>query len=124
MMHIKDVNPMLLNFLLFPFSLRGKAKEWLISLPLKTITSWKKCCNMFMTKIFQLTKTMQLRFNITDFRQEDREPLALAWDRMKEFVRNCPNHVMKEWLILHIFYHACNSMSKSMLGTAAGEHSW
>ena len=35
-------------------------------------------------------------------------------------MRNCPNHGMEEWLILHVFYHALNPMSKLMLDTAAG----
>jgi len=39
---------------------------------------------------------------------------------MQEFVRNGPNHGMKDWLILQLFYNALNSMSKSMLNTAAG----
>jgi hypothetical protein len=63
---------------------------------------------------------MQLRSQITDFKQEDREPLALVWDRMKEAIRNCPNHGMEEWLILHMFYNALRPMSKTMLDTAAG----
>ena len=62
---------------------------------------------------------MQLRSNITGFRQEEREPLALAWERMKECMRNCPNHGMEDWLILH-FYNALNHVSMSMLDTAAG----
>ena len=73
-----------------------------------------------MTKFFPPAKTMQLRSNITGFRQEDREPLALAWGRMKEFVRNSPNHGMEDWLILHLFYDALNPMSISMLDIAAG----
>ena len=35
-------------------------------------------------------------------------------------MRNCPNHGMEEWLILHLFYNALNPMSKSMLDTAVG----
>jgi hypothetical protein len=62
---------------------------------------------------------MQLQFNITGFRQEDREPLALTWERVKESLRNCPNHGMEQWLILHLFYNALNHVSKSMLNTAA-----
>jgi hypothetical protein len=73
-----------------------------------------------MSKFFPPTKTMQLRSNITGFRQEDREPLALAWERMKESVRNCPNHGMEQWLIRHLFYNALNPVSKSMLDTIAG----
>ena len=33
MMHIKDVDPNAVKLRLFPFSLRGRAKEWLLSLP-------------------------------------------------------------------------------------------
>jgi hypothetical protein len=73
-----------------------------------------------MTKFFPPAKTMQLRSNITGFIEEDCEPLRLAWEKMKESMRNCPNHEMEECLILHLFYNALNSMSKSMLDTAAG----
>ena len=63
---------------------------------------------------------MQLQANITGFKQEDHEPLALAWECMKEGIRNCPNHGMEEWLILHVFYNALNPLSKNMLDTTAG----
>ena len=96
MMRMKDVEPNAVKLRLFPFSLRGKAKEWLLALPKGTITSWDNCCNIFITKYFPPAKTMQLRSIITCFRQEDREPLALAWERMKDSVRNCPNHGMEE----------------------------
>ena len=120
MMRIKYVDPDAVKLRLFPFSLRGRAKEWLLSLPRNTITSWLECTSLFMTKFFPPTKTMQLRSNITGFRQEEREPLALAWERMKECLRNYPNHGMEDWLILHLFYNALNTVSKSMLDTAAG----
>jgi hypothetical protein len=62
---------------------------------------------------------MQLHSNIACFRKEGREPLALIWERTKEYVGNCPNNLLKGWLILYLFYHALNSMSKSILDTAA-----
>ena len=83
MMRIKDVDLDAVRLRLFPFSLRGRAKEWLLSLPKNTISSWVECTSLFMTKFFPPAKTMQLRSNITGFRQEEREPLALAWERMK-----------------------------------------
>jgi hypothetical protein len=73
-----------------------------------------------MSKYFPLAKTMQLQSNITCFRQEEREPLALAWERMKESVRSCPNLGMEEWLIIHLFYNSLHPLSKSMLDTASG----
>ena len=63
---------------------------------------------------------MQLRSQITGFKQEECEPLALACDRMKEAIRNCPNHGMEEFLFLYRFYNGLNHMSKTMLDTAAG----
>ena len=103
MMRIKDVDPDAVKLRLFLFSLRGRAKEWLLSLPKNTIASWVECTSLFMTKFFPPAKTMQLRSNITGFRQEEREPLELAWERMKECIRNCPSHGMEDWLILHLF---------------------
>jgi hypothetical protein len=88
--------------------------------PKGAITSWAQCINAFMSKYFPLVKTMQLRSNITSFRQEEREQLALAWERMKESVRSYPNYGMEEWLILHLFYNALSPLSKSTLDTAAG----
>ena len=40
---IKDYDPDALKLHLFPFSLRGKAKEWLLALPKGSITSWASC---------------------------------------------------------------------------------
>ena len=117
---IRDYDPDALKLRLFPFSLRGKAKEWLLALPRGSITSWADCCSKFLSKFCPPAKIMQLRSQITGFKQEEREPLALAWDRMKEAIRNYPNHGMEEWLILHMFYNGLNHMSKTMLDTAAG----
>src|SRR4051812_13262091 len=64
MMCIKDVNPHVVKLRLFPFSLRGKAKEWLLSLPRGTITTWDNCCSLFMMKFYPPAKTMQLRSKI------------------------------------------------------------
>ena len=52
MMCIKDVDPDAVKLRLFPFSLRGRAKEWLLSLPKNTISSWVECTSLFMTKFF------------------------------------------------------------------------
>jgi hypothetical protein len=103
MMGTKDVNLDAIRLHLFPFSLRGKAKDWLLSLSKGAITSWNACTTAFMSKFFPPAKIMQLRSNITGFRQEDHEPLGLTWERMKESARNCTNHEMEQWLILHFF---------------------
>jgi hypothetical protein len=39
----KDVDGDIIKLKLFPFSLRGRAKDWLVSLPRNSIDSWVKC---------------------------------------------------------------------------------
>lgn len=124
MMRIKDVDPNAVKLCLFPFSLRGKAKDWLLAFPKGTITSWEECTNIFMTKFFPPAKTMQLRSNITGFRKEDREPLTLAWERMKESIMSCPSHEMEEWLLLHLFYNGLNICLSLCLILQLEAHSW
>jgi hypothetical protein len=43
MQKYKDVEGDIIKLKLFPFSLRGKAKDWLLSLPRNSIDSWAKC---------------------------------------------------------------------------------
>jgi hypothetical protein len=97
MMRIKDVQQEVFKPCLFPFSLRGRAKDCLLALPKGAITSWAQCTNAFMSKYFPPAETMQLQSNIAGFRQKEREPLAFAWEWIKESVRICPNNGMEEW---------------------------
>jgi hypothetical protein len=67
---------------------------------------------------------MQLRFNTTSFRQEEREQAALACERMKESVKIYPSHGTEEWLILHLFYNALAQYLNVRLTLLQEEHSW
>ena len=61
---------------LFPFSLRDKAKEWLVSLLKYSINSWTKCKVAFIGKYFPPTKIISLRNQIMNFKQLDVEHVA------------------------------------------------
>ena len=87
MTRVRYYDPHALKLHLFPFSLTGKAKEWLLALSRGNITSWADCCSKFLSKFCPPAKIMQLHSQITGFKQEEREPLVLAWDRMKEAIR-------------------------------------
>src|SRR5438270_4596482 len=58
---------------LFPFSLKDKAKVWLNSLPSGVITSWDILVQKFLAKFFPMSRTNNLRKDITDFAQKDNE---------------------------------------------------
>jgi hypothetical protein len=53
---------------LFSFSLRGRAKDWLLSLPRNSIDSWDKYKDAFIGKYYRPAKIIALRSDIMKFR--------------------------------------------------------
>jgi hypothetical protein len=49
---------------LFSFYLRGKAKDYLLSLPKNSIDSWAKCKDAFIEKYYPPAKIIALRSDI------------------------------------------------------------
>jgi hypothetical protein len=92
MQKYEDVDGDIIKLKLFPFSLRGRAKDWLLSLPRNSIDSWVKCKDAFIGKYYPPAKIIALRSDIMKFRQFDNEHVAQAWERMKSLIKNCPTH--------------------------------
>src|SRR3954470_3799279 len=120
MQKYKDINGDIINLKLFPFSLRGRAKDWLLSLPINTIDSWVKCKDDFIGKYYPPAKIMSLRSDIMKFRQFDNEHVAEAWERMKSFMQNCPTHGLTTWMIIQTFYAGLNFSSRNILDSGVG----
>jgi hypothetical protein len=100
MQKYKDVDGNIIKLKLFPFSLRGIAKDWLLSLPRNSIDSWDKCKDAFIRKYYPPAKIIALRSDIVKFRQFDNEHVAQAWERMKSMIKNCPTHGLTTWMIV------------------------
>ena len=52
----KEVEGYIINIKLFPFSLRERAKDWLLSLPRNSIYFWTKCKDAFIGKYYPPAK--------------------------------------------------------------------
>jgi hypothetical protein len=120
MQKFKNVENDIVKLKLFPFSLRGKGKDWLLSLPNGSINSWENLREAFIKKYYHPVKILQNRNNILSFKQNDNEHVATAWERLKIMLRTCPSHGVNEWTVLHSFYNGLNYMSRSMLDSAMG----
>src|SRR4051812_47870768 len=120
MQKYKEVDGDIVKLKLFPFSLRGRAKEWLQSLPKNSIDSWSKCKDAFIGKYYPPAKIIQLRSTIMNFRQLDNEHIAQAWERMKTLVKNCPTHGLTTWMVIQTFYAGLNFTSRNLFDSAAG----
>jgi hypothetical protein len=68
MQKYKDVDGDIIKLKFFPFSLRGRAKDWLQSLPRNSINSWVKCKDAFIGKYYPPAKIIALRSDIMKFR--------------------------------------------------------
>jgi hypothetical protein len=104
MQKYKDVGGNIIKLKLFPFSLRGRAKDCLLSLPRNSIDSWDKCKDAFIGKYYPPAKIIALHSDIMKFRQFDNEHVAQAWEIMKSMIKNCPTHGLTSWMIVQTFY--------------------
>jgi hypothetical protein len=78
MQKYKDVDGDIIKLKLFPFSLRGRAKDLLLSLPRNSIDSWVECKDAFIGKYYPPAKIIAWRSDIMKFRQFDNKHVAQA----------------------------------------------
>ena len=105
---------------LFPFSLTGKAKEWLKSHPNQSLTRWSDVEEMFLQRFFSPSRFIKARLEISNFRQGSDEALCAAWERFKVLLRRCPNHGFEDIAQLNIFHNGLRPNTKMILDTAVG----
>src|SRR3954464_14360081 len=117
----RDIDGDIVKLRLFPFSLRGRAKDCLLSLPRNSIDSWVKCKDAFIGKYYPPAKIISLRSDIMKFRQFYNQHVAQAWEIMKSLVKNCPTHGLTTWMIIQTFYAGLNFSSRNLLDSAAGD---
>ena len=79
---------------LFPFSLKEKAKIWFHSLAPNSIFTWKYMRNDFLNKFFPLGCTNALMQEIQNFSEKPGEPFAIVWERYKGLLCNTPKHTL------------------------------
>jgi len=63
------------KLMIFPFSLRDKARIWFKSLPKESIATWKEMEKKILTKYFPPAKSAKFRGYITTFTQFDTESI-------------------------------------------------
>nr|GEV77956.1 reverse transcriptase domain-containing protein [Tanacetum cinerariifolium] len=81
-----------IKLMLFPFSLEGAAWIWMEKEPPRSIFTWDDRVSKFINQFFPLSKTTNLRNEITNFQHRFDESFSEAWDRFKDLLRACPHH--------------------------------
>ncbi|CAM8890149.1 unnamed protein product [Rhodiola kirilowii] len=106
---------------LFPFSLMGKAKDWLWSNEASTFTTWDELAQAFLLQYFPPAKTQRLKNLINSFEQGEDDTFQEAWERFKELQRECPHHNIDKPTLIQTFYQGMDAESKRQMDQVAGE---
>ena len=104
---------------LFPFSLLGKAKMWFYTNK-EAFATWKACSNAFLAKYFLVGKTNALWNRISGIQQLPDETIPEVWERLQEYIQECPHHGIEEWLIIQNLFHGLNQQAQDHIDAAAG----
>ncbi|KAM1606984.1 hypothetical protein ACFX1Z_027619 [Malus domestica] len=115
-----NVDGNILKMKAFPFTLMDKAKDWLYELAPRTVTSWENMRRAFLEKFFPTSRVILLRKKISGIQQSQGESFPAYYDRFKALVASCPQHQMKEELLLQYFYEGLLLIERQMLDTSVG----
>ncbi|CAN6695172.1 unnamed protein product [Malus baccata var. baccata] len=115
-----NVDESILKMKAFPFSLQEKAKDWLYELAPGTVTSWESMKRAFLEKFFPTSRVILLRKRISGIQQDEGESFPTYYERFKSLVASCPQHQMKEELLLQYFYEGLLPIERQMLDASAG----
>ncbi|CAN6544244.1 unnamed protein product [Malus baccata var. baccata] len=116
-----NVDGSILKMKAFPFSLLQKAKDWLYELAPGTVTSWESMKRAFLEKFFPTSRVILLRKRISGIQQDEGESFPTYYEHFKSLVASCPQHQMKEELLLQYFYDGLLPIKRQMLDASAGE---
>ncbi|GJU23039.1 reverse transcriptase domain-containing protein [Tanacetum coccineum] len=116
----RDLPNSSIKLMLFPFSVEGAAQIWLKKEPPHSILTWEDLVSKFINQFFPLSKTTNLRNEITNFQQRFDESFCEAWDRFKDLLHACPHHGFLKLHQLDTFYNALTPTDQDSLNAAAG----
>ncbi|CAN6580968.1 unnamed protein product [Malus baccata var. baccata] len=114
-----NVDGSVLKMKAFPFSLMEKAKDWLYELAPGMVTSWESMKRAFLEKFFLTSRVILLRKRISGIQQDEGESFPTYFERFKSLVASCPQHQMKEELLLQYFYEGLLPIERQMLDASA-----
>ena len=104
----------------FPWTLKGEAKEWLRGMPAGSITTWTDLTDKFLQRFFPPARAAQTQVEIYQFQKKPNETLYDAWNRFCKLLRKCPQHGLSTMQKVTIFYRGSDVATREKIDNAAG----
>lgn len=78
------------QLVLFPKTLKGKAKQWLAMQPSRSITSWDDLSSKFLNKFFPIVTTQEIHnsWHLHKIRWKN----STCWEQFNDELLKCPDH--------------------------------
>ncbi|CAM8895729.1 unnamed protein product [Rhodiola kirilowii] len=104
----------------FYFSLVDSASDWFLSLPSGSIRTWVQMQRKFLDKYCPATKTMQVRRQLQDIRQEPNETMYDYLEKFNRLERSCCTLGLPEKLSIEYLINGLTKIDKMFLDALAG----
>ena len=100
---------------IFPFSLKEKAKIWFHLLAPNSIFTWEDMQNEFLNKFFPPERTNALMRAIQNFSEKPGEPFVVVWERYKDLLHAIPHHGLDVGQICAYFHQGLSLNNKQYI---------
>jgi hypothetical protein len=70
-------------------------------------------------KVFPHKQNQCFTWKNHKFPAAERRVNSMGWERLQEYISDCPHHGIKEWMLLQSFYHGLNQKAYEHLDAAA-----
>ncbi|GJZ66687.1 retrotransposon gag protein [Tanacetum coccineum] len=117
---IKDADGDAIKLHVFPFTLTGTTKEWLKSNAHGSITTWHQMKERLLARFFPPALSKKMLSEMTNFVQMPGETLYEAWERLKKYLRQCPQHGLSKHKIVHTFYKGIDKPTRNTIDNSTG----
>jgi len=118
-LRIEGISDETLRWKLFPFSLKGKARQWYNRAIGKQQGDWGSLRFNFCLDFYPISQIIDLRVRVLTIKQESKESLASAWNRFTTLLASDPDLSLPNPILLQHFYKGLSRESRKLLDTTS-----
>jgi hypothetical protein len=118
-LHIEGMSDETIRWKFFPFTLKGKTRQWYDRTKEKMKGDWEILRAGFCMDFYPLSKVVDLRIKIISFKLGDNESMSSSWERFELLCNSEPDLSLQDHILLQHFYIGLNKESRAYLNTSS-----
>ena len=104
-----------LQWKLFPFYLKGRAKCWYKQTIGSRQGDWEALCSSFCLHFFPISRVVSLRSEVLTCKQKEKESLGMAWECFNALINIGPDLAIQDPILLQHFYMGLDRKTSNVL---------